>query len=97
MTSVTQTDTGYNPLLPWWDQVEWATDPALAYLKGLQDGIELGREQENARIYHTFAHALGGPNCHDLAEGIQIHIAQVEAKQRRDAWRAAVLTGEDTQ
>jgi hypothetical protein len=54
-------------LLPWWDLADWMNDPALAYLKGLQDGAHLGREEHERDLVAALCEALG---TEDLRSGI---------------------------
>lgn len=70
-------------LLPWWDLVDWQHDPALAYLKGLQDGVELGRDQTNAELVAALALALSSGTTGDYRTAARRHIRTLDALARR--------------
>lgn len=72
-------------LLPWWDNLDWMTDPALSYVKGLQDGVQLGREQVDAELVAALARALSGGATADYAQAVDIHERRVDQRQRREA------------
>lgn len=68
---------------PWYDTVDWQSDPKLAYLRGLQDGVQIGRDEADQEVVRVMAEALGGPGCTDRAEAVQRHLRAVDAKARR--------------
>ncbi len=74
-------------LRPWYDSCDWQSDPALAYLRGLQDGTELGRQEAERNIAATItaalARALGGPDCTDLHLAVHSHLRAVDARRAR--------------
>jgi hypothetical protein len=72
-------------LLPWWDHVPWMTDPGLAYVKGLQDGVELGRDQLNAELVAVLASALSGRRTTDYRHAVRIHTRTLDVLARRAA------------
>jgi hypothetical protein len=71
-------------MTPWYDTVDWATDPRLAYAKGLHDGYTLGHDAANTEIVATLAQALGGPDCTDYRHGVRRHLRTLDAKTRRE-------------
>lgn len=70
-------------LLPWYDQVDWMADPRLAYLRGLQDGVELGREQADRELVIALAEALSSGATTDYGAATRIHERTVAARERR--------------
>ena len=78
-------------LLPWWDNVEWMTDPALAYLKGLQDGVQLGREEADAKLVAAMAEALSDHATDDCGDAVDMYHRRVEQRRRRETLDAAAL------
>jgi hypothetical protein len=72
-------------LLPWYDHVDWLSNPRLAYAKGLQDGYELGHTAASREVVAVLAEALGGTGCTDYRQGVRRHFRVLDAKARRAA------------
>jgi hypothetical protein len=71
--------------MPWWHDGAWMTDPALAYLKGLQDGAQLGREQADAELVAAMASALSDSATDDYADAVDIYHRRIDQRRRREA------------
>lgn len=83
MTKVQQPTTTPHAQRAWWDQVDWWTDPRLAYARGLADGYQQGRDAADAELVQALARALGGPDCSNYQEGVTRHLRAVAQKMRR--------------
>lgn len=78
---------------PWYadsiEVVEWWTDPALAYAKGLEDGARLASEQAAADFEVVLIQFLGGGR--DRREAVKLAMEGLERKALRDAWYAEAM------
>lgn len=72
-------------LLPWWDQVDWQADPKLAYLKGLQDGWQLGRDESDRDHDATLAEVLSGGRTRNPHEAVRVHLRLLNQQMARAA------------
>lgn len=70
----------------WRDQSDWWTDPALAYAAGVADGVELGRDLENAALVAALSSALSGGQTTDYPDAVRIHHRLLDQRARRAAF-----------
>jgi hypothetical protein len=68
------------------NRIAWAESPALAYRKGLDDGVRLGYEQALRELFEGFKETIGATGSTTLRQAMSRQIATMEAADRRREW-----------